>query len=218
MLGTIKPEIRIIGWDDAPFTFDDESTLVIGVVCRGGTQIDGVIATRIAVDGLDATDRIAGAINGSRHKKQLRLIMLDGITFGGFNVVDINSLCEKTGIPVLVVIREKPDLKAIRKSLLKFADRERRWGLIRKAGKIRSVEIRNKVLKGAGTIYYQKAGLGEGECETVINLTAVNSAVPEPVRMAHIICSGMTREALRGRGRGRRNGSAGSIPTGRWAR
>lgn len=197
MLKTIKPEIRIIGWDDAPFKFEDKVTLVIGVICRGGTQIDGVITTKIAKDGLDVTAKIADAINASPHKKQLSVIMLDGITFGGFNIVDINKLYKKTELPVIVVIRDEPDMKAIKKSLLKFPDSERRWRLIEKAGEIRELEVKNKVLKGARTIYYQKSGIDEYACEKIINLTAVNSVVPEPIRVAHIICSGIKNATLR---------------------
>jgi endonuclease V-like protein UPF0215 family len=141
---------------------------------------------------------MAEAINKSSHKEQLRVIMLDGITFGGFNIVDIKKLNEKTGLPVIVVIREEPDMKAIRKSLSRFDDSERRWSLIKKAGSIRRFEVRNKVLEGRKTIYYQKAGIDGYSSERIINLTAVNSVVPEPVRMAHIICSGVKNVRLRG--------------------
>jgi len=197
MFRTIKPEIRIIGWDDASFTFKDKYTLIAGVVCRGGTQIDGLITTKITVDGTDTTEKIAEAINRSKHKEQLRVIMLDGITFGGFNIVDIDMLHKKTGIPVIVVIREKPDLRAIKKSLSRFEDAEKRWQLIEKAGEIRKLDVKNKVLKGSRTIYYQKAGMEEYDAERIINLTAVNSVVPEPIRMAHIICSGIKSERER---------------------
>jgi endonuclease V-like protein UPF0215 family len=191
MLKAIKPEIRIIGWDDAPFVFSDKDTLVAGVVCRGGTQIDGVVTSRIKVDGNDVTDKIADAINKSKHKEQLRIIMLDGITFGGFNIVDIHKLNRKTGLPVIVVIREKPGMKAIKKCLSKFPDSKERWRLIEKAGKVRRLEVKNKVIKGRKTIYYQNAGIDACTCERIIKLTSVNSVVPEPVRMAHIICSGL---------------------------
>ena len=52
----------------------------------------------------------------------------------------------------------------------------------------------NKILKGRKIIYYQKAGIDEYASERIINLTAVNSLIPEPVRVAHIMCS-----ALKGR-------------------
>jgi endonuclease V-like protein UPF0215 family len=160
------------------------------VVCRGGTQIDGVITTKIKVDGSDVTESLARATNESKHREQLRLIMLDGITFGGFNIVDIGKLHEKTGLPVIVIIRERPDMKSIEKSLSKFRDSRRRWELIKKAGKVKSFEVRNRVLKGRKAIYYQNMGLDDHTCEKIINLTAVHSVTPEPVRIAHLIASG----------------------------
>ena len=48
--------------------------------------------THVAIDGFDATEQIASMINSSPHCKQLRLVMLNGITFAGFNVVDIKRL------------------------------------------------------------------------------------------------------------------------------
>ncbi|NIO20349.1 MAG: DUF99 family protein, partial [Candidatus Aenigmarchaeota archaeon] len=183
-------EIRIIGWDDTPFTFKDRETTLIGVVCRGGVQIDGVIRTKIKVDGTDVTERLAKAVNESKHKEQLRLIMLDGITFGGFNIVDIERLHKKTKLPVIVIIRDSPNMQSIEKSLSKFKDSETRWGLIEKAGKVKKFEVKNKVLKGRKTIYYQNKGIDDYTCEKIINLTAIHSVTPEPVRIAHLIASG----------------------------
>ena len=195
MLRVIKPEIRIIGWDDAPFTFNDKDTLLVGVICRGGVQIDGMLSARIAVDGKDATDKIAASINASSHRQQLRVIMLDGITFGGFNIVDIGKLYEKTKLPVIAVIDRKPDMEAIKKSLSKFADNRERWKTIANAGSIKRLEVKNKVLDGRRTLYYQKAGIDDYDCERIINLTSVNSVIPEPVRVAHLICAGLRSES-----------------------
>jgi endonuclease V-like protein UPF0215 family len=190
MFKRIKNEIRIIGWDDTPFTFRDEETTLIGVVCRGGVQIDGVVTTKIRVDGTDVTESIAKAVNESKHREQLRLIMLDGITFGGFNIVDIEQLHKKTRLPVIVVIRENPNMKSIEKSLSRFRDSKRRWKLIKRAGRVKRIEVRNKVLKGRKTIYYQNRGIDDYNCEKIINLTSIHSVTPEPVRIAHLIASG----------------------------
>jgi hypothetical protein len=191
MFRKIKSEIRIIGWDDSPFTFKDKQTTLIGVVCRGGTQIDGVLSTRIRVDGWDSTEKLIKVIKENKHYHQLRLIMLDGITFGGFNIVDTHTLWRKTKLPVIVVIRNKPDLKSIKKSLKRFKDFEKRWKAIERAGEIHQYEVRNKVLRGRKTIYYQHVGLERKEVEDIINLTSIHSVTPEPVRLAHLICSGL---------------------------
>ena len=37
--------------------------------------------------------------------------MLDGITYGGFNVVDIEELYRETGLPVIVIMRSCPDFE-----------------------------------------------------------------------------------------------------------
>ena len=77
----IKQEIRVLGWDDGPFEQhhpdDNPATVpVIGVVCRGGSFIDGVLRTDVTVDGFDATGKLVEAVNRSRHKGQVRILML----------------------------------------------------------------------------------------------------------------------------------------------
>ena len=73
--------------------------------------------THIEVDGFDATDQIAQMINASPHSKQLRVVMLNGVTFGGFNVVDIKKLSAATGLSVIALTDDKPDLDAIHSAL-----------------------------------------------------------------------------------------------------
>ena len=93
----IKPEIRVLGIDDGAFTPHVEGlATVVGVVFRGGYWLDGVISTKVEVDGFDATDKIVSMITASPHYKQLRVILLNGVTCAGFNVVDIKKLYEET--------------------------------------------------------------------------------------------------------------------------
>jgi len=107
----IKPEIRVLGVDDCPFIPHIKGQVpVIGVVFRGGYWLDGVLHTKIAVDGFDATEKIVSMITSSPHYKQLRVIMLNGVTFAGFNIVNIKTLNAATKLPVITVTREKPDL------------------------------------------------------------------------------------------------------------
>lgn len=76
----IKSEIRVLGIDDGQFIPHTKGeVLVVGVVFRGGVSIDGVMHTKIGIDGLDATDKLAAMINASPHKHQLRVIMLNGV-------------------------------------------------------------------------------------------------------------------------------------------
>ncbi len=185
----IKSEIRVIGFDDCPFVFGQKETIVIGAVYRGGQYLDGLVSTKIKVDGMDSTEKIAEAVISSKHHKQLQLIMLNGITFGGFNVVDIKQLSKKTGLPVIAVVRHRPDLISIKKAIKKLGDFKKRLNLIKNAGNIKKTLVSNNSTKR--TVYFQLAGIEEENAEKLIKLTATRSIEPEPLRAAHIICTGM---------------------------
>ena len=55
----VKKEIRVLGIDDAPFDkFKDKKCLIIGVFFRGGNFLDGVLSSKVAVDGSDSTAKM----------------------------------------------------------------------------------------------------------------------------------------------------------------
>jgi endonuclease V-like protein UPF0215 family len=112
--------------------------------------------------------------------------MLNGITFAGFNVVDIKKLNLATKLPVIVVMHEKPDLEAIHRALNNLPKSDERWNIILEAGKILEVCCRNK------KIFLEIAGISEVDAIEVVQLTSTRSNLPEPLRVAHIIASGIT--------------------------
>ncbi|MEM5815109.1 MAG: DUF99 family protein [Candidatus Aenigmatarchaeota archaeon] len=184
----IKEEVRILGIDDGPFSRKNKKTLVVGTIFRGGEFLDGIISTKITVDGLDATEKIAEMINKSKYKKQLKVIMLDGLTLGGFNVVDIEILNKNTGLPILVINRKYPNLENIKIALRKhFEDWKIRWRIILKAGKIKKIGM------GNFSIFYQNFGVDDEEAEEIIILSIKRAQIPEPLRIAHIIASGIVK-------------------------
>ena len=184
----IKPEIRVLGVDDGFFTPHTEGLVsIIGVVFRGGYWLDGVIHTKAAIDGFDATDNIASMINNSPHHKQLRVIMLNGVTFAGFNVVDIKMLNAKTRLPVIAVTREKPDLAEIHEALKNLPESEARWKAVLNAGEIYEVRTRSEREK----VYMEVAGLDVDDARRIVRLTSTRSSIPEPLRVAHLVASGI---------------------------
>ncbi len=185
----VKPEIRVLGIDDGVFTpHSNELVDVVGVVYRGGYWLDGFMHTRVRVDGLDATEKLADMISKSPHYFQLRVIMLNGVTLAGFNVVDIAELHRRVKLPVLAVTRDKPDFDDIRKALQNLPEDEKRWGIIEKAGKILKVRTR----EGEEPIYVHAVGISEKDAERILKSTSTRSNVPEALRVAHIIASGLT--------------------------
>ncbi len=185
----IKPEIRVIGVDDGIFTPHVPGPVpVVGVVFRGGYWVEGVMHTEILVDGFDATQKIAEMIKGSSHYKQLRVIMLNGVTFGGFNVVDMQMLNKVTRLPVIAVTREKPDLHSIREALEHMPRIQERWQMILDAGEVAEVSTRNPREK----IYLHVAGVSVADAKAIVRFTSTRSNIPEALRVAHLIASGIS--------------------------
>jgi len=187
---SVKPEIRVLGVDDGFFIPHTKGKVdVIGVVYRGGYWLDGVMRTEVTIDGMDATEKIASMIKESPHYDQLRVVVLNGITFAGFNVVDINELRKRVNLPVIAVTREKPNFAEIKKALENLPERERRWKAIENAGNIIKVKTRNT----EEAVYMQIAGVSQKDAEKILRTTSSRSNVPEALRVAHIIASGLTR-------------------------
>ncbi len=185
--GIVKPEIRVLGIDDGKFIPHTKgSVLIVGVVFRGGYSIEGIMHTKIGIDGLDATEKLASMINRSPHRRQLRVVMLNGITFAGFNVVNLRKLHLETGLPVIAITHDKPDLDAICLALKNLPKSEDRWRLVVEAGKI------NEVKNHGTNIYVELAGISLNEAQEIIKLTSTRSCLPEPLRVAHLIASGVS--------------------------
>ena len=185
----MKKEIRIIGIDDSPFDkHRDRTLLVVGAVFRGGSALDGVLSTRVVVDGNDSTEKLIRMINGCKYKPQLKCILLNGIAFGGFNIIDIQELNRRAAIPVIVVIRRKPGIANIRR-ILKRIGKAAEATLLDKAGTLS--KVRN--------IYIQTAGISRQQAKEILDLTCTRADIPEPLRIAHIIASGIVKGESRGK-------------------
>mgnify|MGYP001598170026 CR=1 FL=1 len=91
--GRVRRRIsHVVGFDDAPFDRSHRGdVLVVGVVFAG-ERLDGVISTRVRRDGANAAQRLIDCLTGSKYFDQLQAILLQGIAFAGFNVVDLQRL------------------------------------------------------------------------------------------------------------------------------
>ena len=180
---TSRMPSHVAGFDDAPFERSRRGdVLVVGAVFAG-TRLEGVLSTRVRRDGANATTRLADCLERSRFMPQLHAILLQGIAFAGFNVVDLHTLQRRTGLPVLVVARRAPDLRSIRAALLDHVSGgERKWRLIEAAGPMEPV---------AG-VYVQRRGLSLAEAAQLLARLQLHSRLPEPLRVAHLIAGGVT--------------------------
>ena len=183
----MKNQIRLIGVDDSPFSFTDKYGMVIGVVMRGGEYVESVMRRHVHIDGKDSTFVCIDMIKKTRHRKQLKAMLLDGIALGGFNVVNIEDVFNSTNLPVITITRDKPDFEKIKVALKKnFEDWEHRLAIMEN-GRIYKVETKHN------PIYVKCTGIDIEEAKEIIKISTIRGVVPEPIRMAHLIASGITR-------------------------
>ena len=183
----MKQQIRLLGIDDSPFTFTDKYATIIGVVMRGGNYLECVLKSQVSIDGDDSTNICKDLIKSTRHRKQLKAMLLDGIALGGFNVVDIDDIYKSTNLPVITITRDKPDFNKIEKALKKnFIDWEKRLNII-KYGEI------HKVKTSHNPIYVKCSGIDIEETKEIIKISTIRGVIPEPIRVAHLIASGVVR-------------------------
>ena len=181
---------NLIGFDDAPFEHTYTGNVkVVGTVFTS-LQLSGVIIGEVQKDGADAAQKLATLVVGSRFREHIQLIMLQGITLAGFNVVDVFYLSEQLGLPVLVVSRKSPDMDSIQKALItQIEGGQQKWAIIEKLGPVET----------AGQVYIQRVGLSLAEGRAVVERFAVHSHIPEPLRTAHLIAGAIGSGQSRGR-------------------
>lgn len=181
---------NLIGIDDAPFEPDHTGDVpVVGTVFTG-LYMTGMVMGAVEKDGADAADRLAVLIGQSRFCEHIQLVMLQGITLAGFNVVDAYELSRQLDLPVLVVSRRLPDRDLIRHTLLNcIPGGGEKWALIEPLPAPEPVE----------NVYIQRIGLSLAEAEAVIKRFAIHSHLPEPLRIAHLIARAVVWGESRGR-------------------
>ncbi len=162
-------------------------TVLAGILYSTG-PLDLLIDT-VVVDGSDAT------------KKTLRmcrdagagLVLLDNVIYAGFNYVDAVRLLEECGAPVVVVVKHRLNPAAILDALKKhFPDWEERWAAI-------SEPVTNNVAvetrKGLLRIYV--TGIDIDTAARILSSLQVYSRIPEPLRIADMAASAISRELLK---------------------
>ena len=177
-----KTPSHVIGFDDAPFRRDHRGDVLLVGAVFAGTRLDGVVSGRVRRDGINSTRTVARLVRDSRFAGHAQAVLLQGLAFAGFNVVDLHGLHAALGLPVMAVARQAPDLAAIRRALLEHVPGgARKWRLIEKAGPMEPM---------AG-VYVQRAGIEPATAERLLHATAVHGRLPEPLRVAHLIAGGI---------------------------
>lgn len=169
--------VRVIGFDDAPFRkVRGASVDLVGAVCAD-TRFEGMLWGRARRDGWNATDAIASLLGGSKFRDQVRVVLLDGIAVGGFNVIDLPALHAHTGLPCVAVMRRVPDLAAVHRAIDLLPDPARRLWVLARAGEIHQ----------RGGFVFQVQGEEPEVTARLLARFTREGRVPEALRVAHLV-------------------------------
>jgi len=181
---------NVIGFDDAPFSRNHQGPVKIVGAVFAAHRLDGVLVGTIEKDGGDAAQKLAVLVQTSKFDQHARLIMLQGITMGGFNVIDVFDLHERLQRPILVVARHAPDLGAIRQALERHVPGGReKWAVMEALGAMEPV----------GGVYIQRVGLTRVQAGDILARWSIHSRIPEPLRCAHLIAGALVGGQSRNR-------------------
>ena len=176
-------QIRVIGFDDAPFIrHTSKPVAVAGVICAG-TRFEGMLWGCIKADGWDSTEKLGELIINSKFHPQLHLVLLDGIGMGGFNLIDLPQLSKEVQLPCVTVMRKLPKLGKMKQAISRLPEPEKRFALLQKAGEIYAYP----------PFYFQVCQLSPDVTARVLKRLTDRGHVPEALRLAHLIGSAVKK-------------------------
>jgi len=186
----LRPHYTVAGVEDGSFeafrrgSADARQYTLLCLTVMRGPVIQDVRLRRITIDGLDATDALLDMLWGL----EVDAVILGGVTFGGFNVADVEQIYSTINTPVIVFSAERPDMEATLDALRKhFSDWCERWRRYEALGRLYSLRIR-----AWPEVFYEAVGCSVELAEKVIIDQAYTSRTPEALRVANMVAKGLS--------------------------
>lgn len=187
-MSTFLEKLSLIGVEDGSFkAFQRRRSqkCPLCVVKMTGPKIEEIRASLITVDGLDASDELSKLLQNTAFDA----IILGGITFAGFNIVDVQRIYHKFSRPIIIFTRDRPNNVAMKDALKKhFDDWRERWRLIESLGPVNTTYTRVE----EPPVYFEVVGAEPLWAEEVLRRSAILCRIPEPVRVARLVARGLS--------------------------
>lgn len=184
----MQKSLKIIGVDDGKFHAFAREKIQYAVLCAvlmKAYKIFDIKLARIKVDGFDATEKLVNMLENI----SADAIILSGITFAGFNIIDPFIIFNKLNFPVIIISTKKPNNISMFNALkTHFYDWKIRWEIIENLGKVYSTITK----PGEPEIYFEVIGNNSYWAEMILKASSVLSRIPEPVRVAGLIAKGVS--------------------------
>ena len=165
-----------IGIDDSTFDLKSglKTTQLIGVVCQG-TRLVNVIRTEINIDGNNATEKIIELVQ--QNEKHIQYVLTHTITFGGFNIANLDKIYNELKKPIIAFNDQKVNLdSAINALIKKFPeDYREKINYIISAGNLYKTSI--QTAGGISSLYFHLKGIEISEANSLIKKTRLQNVM-----------------------------------------
>ncbi|MFB6152997.1 MAG: DUF99 family protein [Halodesulfurarchaeum sp.] len=177
----MKRGVRALGVAES---YRGERSTLAGVVVRASRVVDGFSFGTCAVGGIDATDAVCDLYD-ALSRADVRYLFVSGIAPAWYNILDLHTIHERTGRPVLSVsyeqsdgladaIREAFDGDAMRRRLSRYDDQPER----------RRLSVNDE------TIFVRSVGLSMETATEIVRGFTPEGGRPEPLRVARLAARG----------------------------
>lgn len=179
----MKTGVRALGIAES---YRQETSHLAGVVARASRVVDGFVFARCTVGGSDATETICSMVD-RLDREDVRYLMVAGIAPAWFNVVDLQAINERTGLPTISVTFEaSPGLETAIEDA--FDDDE---VIEDRLATYRAQPARQQVTVNNETVYVRAVGLSDDESVDVVRAFTPEGGRPEPLRVARLAARGL---------------------------
>lgn len=174
-----KPGLRALGIAES-FRSTDRLSTIAGVVMRSDLVTDGFVFGKATVGGDDATSALLGLFRRLR-RDDVNVMLLSGAVISHYNIVDVDSLSEKTGVPLIcLTYRESSGMEASIRA--QFRDWQAKVALYRKLGERMALQ-----LKTGHRVYARLASISGDDARRVVDSFTLQGSLPEPIRVARLL-------------------------------
>ena len=180
----------MLGIDDGPFEkfVPGAEAPLVGVMMEGPDLVEAVALTRFPVDGEGVTEFLGGWIESLRFRPALQAVLFGGLTLAGLALLDPEALARRLEVPVLVLNRKPPRDGRLRGAL-------RAAGLETRVAQLERAPAAFRV----GELHASASGASPEQAALLLERTRGKSALPEALRVAHLIARAIATGESRGR-------------------
>ncbi|MCX8169305.1 MAG: DUF99 family protein [Candidatus Methanomethylicia archaeon] len=177
--------MRILSFEDGKIMKEKmDKTILVGIKINN-TFIEDIFYKEIEIDGLNATEKVIEIVNEA---KPIDLILLSGISYAGFNLIDSERIYEEFKIPLVIYTKKKPNNMDVLSALIKhFPDWRRRWNIIKRTLKASRGIHQIKLRENEKPVYIETIGISVDEATRILRENTIWGRTPEPIRIAEII-------------------------------